>query len=65
MSKHHAGRRGCTAPDHVLVGAADIRRDDLEDDAVVDRLSGGIAEGWKIDVLHLDGARLEINYATI
>src|SRR6202011_1641383 len=39
VSEHHAGRRRRAAADHVLVGAADIRRVDLENDALVDRLS--------------------------
>jgi len=65
VSEHHAGRRGRAAPNHVLVGAADIRRDDLEDDAVVDGLSCWITEGWKIDLLNFNAAGLEVNHATI
>ena len=53
------------APDHVLVGAADIRRYDLEDDAVVDRLSSRIAKGRKVDLLNFDTAGFEVNHATI
>jgi hypothetical protein len=49
----------------VLVGAADIRRDHLENDAVIDRLSCGIAEGRKVDLLNLDTAGFEVDYATI
>jgi hypothetical protein len=49
----------------VLVGAADIRRYDLEDDAVVYRLSCRIAEGRKVNALNFDAAGLEVNYATI
>src|SRR3981189_3509244 len=65
VSEHHASRRCRAAPDHVLVGAADIRRYDLEDDAVVDRLSCRIAEGRKVDVLNFDAAGLDVNHATI
>ena len=37
VSEHHAGRRRRAAADHVLVGAADVGRNDLENDAVIDR----------------------------
>jgi hypothetical protein len=49
----------------VLVGAADIRRYDLENDAVIDRLSCWIAEGRKVDLLNFDAARFEVNNAAI
>jgi hypothetical protein len=65
VSEHHAGWRRRAAPNHVLVGAADIRRDDLEHDAVVDGLSCRIAEGWKVDLLNFDAAGFEVNHATI
>jgi hypothetical protein len=42
VSERHAERCRATL-NHVLVGAADICRYDLEDDAVVDRLSGSVA----------------------
>jgi hypothetical protein len=38
---------------------------DLEDNAVVDRLSRRIAEGRKVDVLDFDAAGLEVNHAAI
>jgi len=41
---------------NALVGATDIRRYDLEDDAVIDRLSCRIAEGRKVDLLNFDAA---------
>jgi len=65
VSEHHTGRRRRAAPDHVLVGAADIRRYDLENDAVIDRLSCWIAERRKVDVLNFDAARFEVNHPTI
>jgi hypothetical protein len=49
----------------VLVGAADIRRYDLEDNAMIDRLSCRIAKGWKVDVLDFHVAGFEINHAAI
>src|SRR4029077_20650812 len=65
VSEHHAGRRRRATPDHVLVGAADVRRHDLENDAVIDRLSGWIAKGRKVDLLNLNAAGFEVNHATI
>jgi hypothetical protein len=49
----------------VLVGAADIRRYDLENDAVVDRLSRRIEQRRKVDLLSFDVAGFEVNHATI
>jgi hypothetical protein len=65
VSKHHASRPCRAAPDHVLVGATDIRRYDLEDDAVIDRLSCRIAEGRKVDLLNFDAAGFEVNHPPI
>jgi hypothetical protein len=65
VSEHHAGGRCRAAADHVLVGAADIRRYHLENDAVIDRLSRRIAEGRKVDVLDFDAAGLEVDDAAI
>src|SRR6202043_2939020 len=65
VSEHHAGRRRRATPHHVLVGAADIRRDDLENDAVIDRLSCRVAEGRKVDLLNFDAARFEVNNAAV
>jgi hypothetical protein len=65
VSEYHAGRCRRATPDHVLVGAADIRRYDLENDAVIDRLSCWIAEGRKVDLLNFDASGFEVNYATI
>jgi hypothetical protein len=49
----------------VLIRAADVSRDDLEDDAVIDRFSCGIVEAGKIDVSDLDLAGPQIDDATI
>ena len=65
VAEHHAGRRRRATADHVLVGTADIRGYDLENDAVVDRLSGRIAKARKIDLLNFDAAGFEVNHATI
>ncbi|MCK1483868.1 hypothetical protein IVB25_14315 [Bradyrhizobium sp. 193] len=54
-----ADRRRCRAvPHHVPIGAADIRRYDLENDAVIDRRFCRIAEGRKVDVLDFDAPGL-------
>ena len=58
VSEHHAGLRCRAAADHMLIGAADIRRYDLENDAVIDRRFCRIAEGRKVDVLDFDAPGL-------
>jgi hypothetical protein len=65
VSEHHAGRRRRTTPHHVLVGAADIGRDDLEDDAVINRLSRWIAERRKVDLLNFDAAWFEVDNTAV
>src|SRR3981081_1166845 len=65
VSQHHAGRRRRAASHHVLIGATDIRRYDLENDAVVDGFSCWIAEGRKVDLLNFDAAGFEVNHPTI
>jgi hypothetical protein len=65
MTQHHAGRRRGSAAHHVLVRATNIRRNDFQDDPVLDRLSRRIAEGGKVDVLNLDLAGSEINDTAI
>jgi hypothetical protein len=65
VSEHRAGRRRRAPPHHVLVGAADIGRDELENDAVVNRLSRWIAEGRKVDLLNFDAAWFEVDNAAV
>jgi len=65
VAKDHARWGRCTTPNHVLVGATDVRRHDLEDDAVIDGLSCGVAEGRKVDLLNFDATGLEINNASV
>jgi hypothetical protein len=49
----------------VLIRAADVGRDDLEDDAVLDLLAGGIGKFGVVDVLDLDLAGAEIDETAI
>ncbi len=58
-------RRGRAAADHVLVGAADVGRDDLEDRRVVNPFALGIGQFGVLDFVHLDLARPQINDSTI
>ena len=66
MAKDQAGRRSGSAADHVLVRTADVRRHNLDDDAVLAdpadvrwMHAGPVAEFqlWVVDVLHLDMTR--------
>src|SRR6185503_2093891 len=66
--------RGGAATDHVLVGAADVRRDDLEDRRVgqlpadvvrVDARAVLHLEAREVDVLHLDLAGAHVCDATV
>ena len=54
MAEDHPGGRGGAAADHVLIGAADVGGDDLQDDTVIDLLSGRIFEFGVVDRLHFD-----------
>jgi hypothetical protein len=65
MSENHAGWRRRAAPNHVLVGTADIRGYDFEDDTMIDRISRWVTEARKVDVLDFDAAGFEVNYAAI
>src|SRR5450755_390138 len=56
--------RGAPA-DHVLVAAADVGRDRLDDDAVVDLLSLRCLQFGVVDALYFDFARPEINHCVI
>jgi hypothetical protein len=47
VSEHHAGRRRRAAAHHVLVGVADVRRDDLENDAVSNVFPAGLRKVGK------------------
>jgi hypothetical protein len=48
-----------------LVGTANIRCNDLEDDPVIDRFSCWISEGRKIYMPNFDPSGFEINDTTI
>jgi hypothetical protein len=65
VSEDHADRGRRAASNHVLVGAADIRRDHLEYDAVIDRLSRRVDEFWIIDGLDLDLSGTKIDDTAI
>jgi hypothetical protein len=65
VSQNHTGRGRRAAPNHVLVGAADVRCDHLEYDAVIDRSSGWITKFWIVDSLDLDLAWTKVNDAAI
>jgi len=54
MAENHAGGRGRAAANHVLIGAADVGGNDLQNDTVIDLLSGRIFEFRKVDRLNFD-----------
>jgi hypothetical protein len=65
VPEDQSGRRSCAPAHHMLIAAADVSRDRLDDDAVVDfpalrRLQLGV-----VDALHLDFARSEIDHSVI
>ncbi len=65
VAEHESrGRRGAAAH-HVLIGAADVGGDHLQDDRMLDLLAVGILHLGVVDVLHLDLAGAEINDAAI
>jgi len=67
-------RRACASPDHVLIGAADVRGDDLQDRPVrglathVVRMHARAVlelKRRKVDVLHFDLARPHVGHPTV
>ena len=54
VAEDHAGGRGGAAADHVLIGAADVGGNDLQDDTVIDLLSCRIFEFGVVDRLNFD-----------
>ena len=66
VAENQPRRRGRPPADHVLVGAADVGRDDLEQNAVLDLLfARRIVQLRKIDRFNFDYARLDIGDSTI
>jgi hypothetical protein len=65
VPEDHADWGGRAASNHVLVGAADVRRDHLEYDAVIDRLSRRVDKFWIIDGLNLDLAGTNVDHTAI
>jgi hypothetical protein len=65
VSENHAGGGGGAAADHVLIGAADICRDDPQDDGVVDLFAGGILHFGEVDGLDFYFILSEKNYSSV
>ncbi|MNN56279.1 hypothetical protein D3C81_1711990 [compost metagenome] len=65
MAQDQADLGSGAAADHVLVGAADVGGDHLEDHAVLDFLAAWVLHFRVVDFLHLDLARAEIHHSTI
>ena len=65
MSEHETGRCGRAATHHVLVRAADVGGDDLQDDAMRDVLAVGRPHLRKVDGLHFHLAGTQIDNAAI
>ena len=65
MAQDQAGRGGSATAYHVLVGAADIGGQYLEDDAVVGLLTRRSDQLGKRDGLHFDFTWPDIGYASI
>ncbi len=65
MPQNQSGRRRGAAAHHVLVAAADVGGDRLDDDAVVDFPSLRCLQFRVVDALYLDFAGAEINHAVI
>jgi hypothetical protein len=74
MAKSEAGGSGGATPHHVLVAAADVGRDDLQNGPVVQlathvrRIDAGSVlelEFRIVKVFYLDVARASINYSSV
>ena len=58
------GRRGAPS-DHMLVTTTDVRDNDLQNHAVLDRFADRIHQFWIVDALNFDFTRLDIHDTTI
>ena len=65
VAEHHPCRRGCAAAHHVLIGSADIGRNDLQNHAMLDLVTSRVFEFGIGDVLNLDFSRLGVDDAAI
>ncbi|MNH32918.1 hypothetical protein D3C79_933920 [compost metagenome] len=65
MTKHEAGHSGGATTHHVLVGTANIRCDNFQDDGVVQLTPIGSAQHWIINVTNFDFTRAHIYNASI
>jgi hypothetical protein len=65
MPEHHARRRTRATADHVLVGSADIGRNDLQDNAMLDLTALRVLELGIGNILDLDFSWPGVDDATI
>ncbi|MNV94259.1 hypothetical protein D3C71_1890390 [compost metagenome] len=65
MAQDQADLGSGAAAHHVLVGAADVGGDHLQDHAVLDLLAAWVLHFRVVDLLHLDLAGAEIYHSTI
>jgi hypothetical protein len=65
VPEHHACGGSCAAADHVLIGSADIGRNDLQDHAMLDLAASRVLKLGIGDVLDLDFSWLDVDDATI
>ena len=65
VSEHQSRRRGRTAADHVLIRAANVGRDDLQDDTVLDLLPLRVFHFRIADILDLDLSGLDVNHTSV
>ena len=65
VTEHESCRRCGATANHVLVGSADVSRDDLEDHRMVDLATMRILKFRIGDVPNLDKSRFDIDHTTV
>ena len=65
VAQHQADLGSGAAADHVLVGAANVGGNHLEDHAVLDLLAARVLHLGVVDILYLDLASAAIHHSTI
>ena len=65
VPEHHPCRGSCATADHVLIGSADIGRNDLQDHAMLDLAASRVLELGISDILDLDFSWLGVDDAAI
>ena len=65
VPQHQSSRRRRPAANHVLIAAANVGGDDLQDHAVIDLLARRVLQFRVINGLDLDFAGPQIHYASI